>query len=291
MSPSPSTTPAVLSATERQAAIADDLGRSYAKELAAVKADLERSLRRLLIDAKEGSRTATALAVRGLRLRKELRDVLRDAGYDDLADLSTVRGLERMAKAVERTRVAAQVAGFTTRDVARIQALKELARLDLLAQGDDVAIALWRSVVQGLYSKRPIADVLDDLSEVLDKSMAEVGTLYDTTVSIFGRQIELLKSTGDEDEMFLYAGPIDAKTREFCLRHVGRVYTREEIEDLDNGQTGSTFLTGGGYNCRHHWTALSKFSELRELHGTDERVPELRDAVARVRAQRRKKAA
>jgi hypothetical protein len=37
--------------------------------------------------------------------------------------------------------------------------------------------------------------------------------------------------------------------------------------------------------------ALSKFSELRDLHGTDERMPEIQDAVTAAYASRRKKAA
>jgi hypothetical protein len=281
---SPSTTQAVLSATERQAAVADDLGRSYAKELAAVKSDLERELVRLLVDAKKGGRTPIALAARALKLRRELRDMLADAGYDALATASTARGLERMAKAVERTRLAAQVTGFASRDAARIQALKELARLDLLAQGDDVAIAVWRSVVQGVYSQRPIADVLDDLGNVLDKSMAEVGTLYDTTVSVFGRQIEAIKST--DTQLYLFAGPSDKKTRPFCRDHVGKVYTRAELDALDNGQTGSTFLTMGGYNCRHHPVAISRFSELAALHGTGERAPEIQAQLDAIPARK-----
>jgi hypothetical protein len=290
--PSPSTTPAVLSATERQAAVADDLGRSYALELSRVKTDLERELRRLLLKAEQGSRTATAVAARALKLRKELRDILSLAGYDDLADIATVRGLGRMAAAVERTRLAAQVSAFTARDATRIAALKELARLDLLAQGDEAAIAIWRSVVQGVYSQRPVSAILDDLSVAIDKELREAATLYDTTVSIFGRQIEAEKST--DTQLYLYAGPVDGKTREFCLRHVGRVYTRAEIDALDNGQTGSTFLTMGGFNCRHHPAAISRFSELAELHGTGERVPEIAAQRLRAlaqRAARQKKAA
>jgi hypothetical protein len=285
----PSTTQAVLSATERQAQVADDLGRSYARELALVKSDLERELRRLLLRAEHGSWTATALAARALQLRRELREVLARAGYDDLADTAAVRGLERMARAVERTRLAARVAGFTSRDATRIAALKELARLDLLAQGDEVAVAVWRSVVQGLYAQRPVADILDDLSTVLDREARDVATLYDTTVSIFGRRVELLKST--DTQLYIYAGPVDAKTRPFCLEHAGKVYTRAELDALDNGQTGSTFLTMGGYNCRHHPVAISRFSELADLHGTNERAPEVQVQVTTALAQKRRKAA
>jgi hypothetical protein len=281
----------ILSATERQAAVADDLGRSYALELAKVKRDLERELHRLLVEATTGKRTPVALAARALGLRRELRQMLEDAGFDRLAAAGTARGLDRMALAVERTRLAAQVSAFTTRDAARIEALKELARLDLLAQGDEVATAVWRSVVQGVYSQRKPADILDDLAEVLDRSIAEVGNLYDTSVSIFGRQIELLKATGEPGELLLFSGPIDDRTRPFCLQRVGRVYTAAEVDDMDNGQLPNVRLTGGGYQCRHHWVALSKFSELRDLAGTSERMPEVAEQVAAAYARRKKKAA
>jgi hypothetical protein len=272
----------LLTAAEQVAAAADGLGRTFAKELQRVQIDLERELRRLLVDAQAGSRTATALAARGLQLRRQLREVLEAAGYDDLATTATTGGLERMAKAIERMNVAARVAKFTSRDATRIAALKELARLDLLAVGDEVSIALWRSTVQGLYSQRSPNAILDDLAEVLDKELREVRTLYDTTASIYGRQVEALKSSGEPDELFAYLGPADSKVRPFCAKHVGKVYTRAELEALDNGQLPNPFLTGGGWNCRHQAVAISKFSELIDLHGTGERIPEVADQLKHV---------
>jgi hypothetical protein len=273
----------LLTAAEQVAVVADDLGRTFAKELQRVQIDLERELRRLLVDAQAGSRTATALAARGLQLRRQLREVLEAAGYDDLATTATTGGLERMAKAIERMNVAARVAKFTSRDATRIAALKELARLDLLAVGDEVSIALWRSTVQGLYSQRSPNAILDDLAEVLDIEMRHARTLYDTTTSVFGRQVEALKSSGEPDELFAYMGPADSKVRPFCVKHLGKVYSRKEIDALDNGQIPGTFLVGGGYNCRHVWQAISKFSELVDLHGTGERIPEVADQLKHVR--------
>lgn len=269
----------LLSAAEQVAAVADDLGRRFAKELQRVQIDLERELRRLLVDAQAGSRTATALAARGLQLRRQLREVLEAAGYDDLAATATTGSLERMAKAIEKMHLAAKVARFTSRDATRIAALKELARLDLLAVGDEVAISIWRSTVQGLFSLRPPNDILDDLAEVLDIEMRQARTLYDTTVSIYGRQVEALKSSGEPGELYAYMGPADSKVRPFCAKHLGKVYTRAELEALDNGQLPNPFLTGGGYNCRHQAVAISRFSELVDLHGTGERIPEVAEQL------------
>lgn len=276
----------LLSASEALAKAADDLGATFAEELAAVKGDLERELRRLLRDAASGSRTAQTLAGRALALRQQLRDALEAAGYDDLANASTVRGLDRIVRAVEHLRVVAQATRFASQDATRILALKELARLNISAQGEEVSIALWRSLVQGLYSQRSPIDILDDLALALDRELPEIRRLYYTTTSVFGRQVEALKSSGDPDEPYLFVGPVDAKMRPFCARLVGKVRTREQIDALDNGQLPDVFLTGGGWNCRHSFVAISRFSELAEL-GEDERAPEFEAAFAAVRSRLR----
>jgi hypothetical protein len=56
---------------------------------------------------------------------------------------------------------------------------------------------------------------------------------------------------------FIYVGPMDSKTRPFCRRLLGNVYSRDEIDKMDNGQTMNTFATCGGFNCRHKWVAVS----------------------------------
>jgi hypothetical protein len=81
-------------------------------------------------------------------------------------------------------------------------------------------------------------------------------------------------------DVFIYVGPVDERLRPFCRGHVGKVYTRAQIDALDNGQLPNTFLTGGGWNCRHVWHAVSKFSEARELAGTGKRLPEVEAAIA-----------
>jgi hypothetical protein len=83
----------------------------------------------------------------------------------------------------------------------------------------------------------------------------------------------LLKS--NPDDVFAYMGPLDRKTRPFCYERVGKVFTLDEIDTMDNGQLPNTFLTAGGYNCRHRFIAISKFSELRDLVGTSQRMPEV----------------
>jgi hypothetical protein len=83
------------------------------------------------------------------------------------------------------------------------------------------------------------------------------------------------------EDVFAYMGPADVKLRPFCRERVGKVFTREQIEAMDNGQMPNVFLSGGGYNCRHTFIAVSKVSTLRVLVGTDQRVPEIDAALQR----------
>ena len=61
----------------------------------------------------------------------------------------------------------------------------------------------------------------------------------------------------------IYAGGEIKTTRTFCDQHNGKVYNREEIEELgeDNWQgkkdNNNIFIDAGGYNCRHNWDFIS----------------------------------
>ena len=97
------------------------------------------------------------------------------------------------------------------------------------------------------------------------------GTYARTAQMRFSRQI--LKTQAEELDLktFVYIGPVDSKKRPFCLEIVGGAFNRDEIEDLDNGQTGDTFSDGGGYNCRDTWSPVPKelFDQLREPDNED----------------------
>jgi hypothetical protein len=280
----------LLNEAEQLAKVADAIGRTYATELARVLRDMEGELRRLALEALTGSQTSLARAVRASRLRRQIQNALREAGYPQLSESATQQGLDRLLEQVEKLRGAAKLAQFTTTDHARLLALKEMARLDLVGQGEAISHALWRTLSQGLFSQRPIADVLDDLAEAIDVEVTEARTLYDTTVNVFARQVEAMKASGEPDEVFAYLGPIDAKTRPFCYERVGKVFTREQIDAWENGQLPNAFLTGGGYNCRHQPIALSKLSSLRKLVNTDQRMPEVQRRITEIEIGDRKAA-
>jgi len=57
------------------------------------------------------------------------------------------------------------------------------------------------------------------------------------------------------DKYFKYSGP--ATDRPFCSLHIGKTYSLEKIEAMDNGQGLSVLYYRGGYNCRHRWRPVN----------------------------------
>lgn len=61
---------------------------------------------------------------------------------------------------------------------------------------------------------------------------------------------------------FQYYGNSMKDTRDFCRKHTGKTYTREEIydiwesEDWKGKSAGDPFIVRGGYNCRHHFIPI-----------------------------------
>jgi hypothetical protein len=266
-------------ALERAAALAklaDTISARFQRTLAAVLRETERRLDRLMPRAVEGSRTAQIQAGRLSTLRGSLRDVLTAAGFDRLASDAGSEALTPFADRVLIGSVARMGAEFAPNLVTQIATLESMQVQELLLEGDDLARALWQATTRGILNSQPSAVILSDLATVLDDTKPHIETLYDTNVSIFGRQVEALSAGDAPETRFAYLGPVDEKTRDFCLERVGKVFTREEIDAMDNEQLDNVFLTGGGYNCRHVWMEVSRFSELYDLQG---RVPEVQDQL------------
>ena len=239
------------------AAITDRLSSSFVNELKIILRDMDRRLRTLVLEETTG---AALTASRVLVLKRQLRELLRRTGYDLLAFTAVDAGVEAFvasyvgAHGEAARELIASAAG-------RLDAMRMLALQDLLGKGDEVATALWRSVMQATFTGRPVSDILADLDSALDVGEGRIGTLFDTEMSIYGRAVEAVGAEDlPDDQLFRYVGPNDSKTREFCAEWIDKELTRDEIDELDNEQLPDVFLTAGGYNCRHSWIAVERES-------------------------------
>jgi histone H3/H4 len=244
------------------------------------EAELHRVYRRLTVLLRQSLETwgtdetgrmerSTGNLLRVFTLRRQARQLIREAGYDQLALFAVGDPLDELAASIL---TGARSLGPNLADA--LTAWKELRLADLLDLADDAARTIQRVALDGTLGLRPVDRLVLDVSRALDLSQRQARTIYDTAVSVFARQVEQVASTGEPDELFLYVGPVDEVVRPFCRTWIGKVRTRAAVDALDNGQLPDVFVTGGGYNCRHKWARVSELDdELRAIAGTDQRAP------------------
>lgn len=89
---------------------------------------------------------------------------------------------------------------------------------------------------------------------------SQIKTEVETSIATFNRTVTVNKSLELGFELFIYLGPDDSITRDFCHEVLSKdppIYTIEEIRNMDNDQGLPVFSAGGGYNCRHQWRPIS----------------------------------
>lgn len=259
---------------------ADKASAKFERALSQVIKQTERRLVTVITTASQGASDAIIKGHNATRTKAEIREALKKGGFDALVEAATSAVFDQIATTVLMLRSETNTLASSGAMSARVAALRALAAQDLLNLGDQLALALWRATARGIFAESSTKQILADLAQIIDDTEAHIRTFYDTSVSIFGRQVEALQAGNDPDTLFVYLGPDDDKTRPFCHAHVGKVYDRAEIDKMDNGQLDNVFLTGGGYNCRHSWIELAKSSGLVDLHGTGARMPEVAARMA-----------
>jgi inhibitor of KinA sporulation pathway (predicted exonuclease) len=113
---------------------------------------------------------------------------------------------------------------------------------------------------------------LDALASEFLKSVGRNTIQARLKIAEFGRSTQAVNAESAGLDLFLYVGPKDGITRPFCRKLVGKVLSKSQINRLNNGQgAGPVLTTGGGYNCRHSWTPISKgFVQVMDLKQTND---------------------
>jgi hypothetical protein len=264
------------------ASVADSLSARFSRELGRVLSVLERDLLGMVVGVREKNRTVLSRVGRLLTLRREIRKALETSGYQALVTRASLDVVERMAGVVSGSRIASAGAALGAVSPKRVQAVASLLREDLLGLGETLAHQVWRASVLAIYTGQKPAALVSALAKAIERSRAQAQTLFDTQTSIAGRQIVAAEEQAP-DQVFLYVGPVDGVVRPFCLEQLGMVRSRPAIDALDNGQLPNVFLTGGGYNCRHSWMAVSD-PDLVALADTGTRAPGFTERVAVAKA-------
>lgn len=122
--------------------------------------------------------------------------------------------------------------------------------------------------VQSSQAVRELRVELDEYEAQMQAALYRMADrlVYDMAQTVIGRKAGVGSVKERRKDAYLYSGPIDRRCRPFCLRNVGRVWSKGAIDKMDNGQLPNTFVTRGGYNCRHLWRPVD--GELAQLADT-----------------------
>lgn len=104
----------------------------------------------------------------------------------------------------------------------------------------------------------PIDQGLSNLALSLEKSTGTLQTEVRTKISQFGRSVNMIAADTVGIDHYLYTGPRDGITRAFCRPLINKVVSKDQLSKLNNGQGLSVRSSGGGYNCRHSWSPVTK---------------------------------
>lgn len=190
-----------------------------------------------------------------------LQQGLKEAGLDDaLKEL-------RQAYSEELTAINASLGPVVSTKILST-ADKEIvnALIDFDSKKVTNLIAPYVDDIGSVAMRYAIAGETPDIAAILAKSgdliESQVSTEVDTLLSSFSRTVTAKKAEEFGLDLFLYYGPDDKITRDFCSETLEQrdppIYTTAEISALDNGQGLDVLRYGGGYNCRHQWVPITK---------------------------------
>ena len=124
-------------------------------------------------------------------------------------------------------------------------------------------------LIKGIIGETTDNGIFQAIQQQSGLSNKQMATLVRTGLNDYGASVnKIMMDNADESQRFRYIGPIDDKTRPFCIKvwEAGAM-TRKEIKQKfpDNGQGGSTELQRGGYNCRHQFVPIEAEDKTKDF--------------------------
>jgi hypothetical protein len=101
------------------------------------------------------------------------------------------------------------------------------------------------------------SSVISTLSLKMQKAEGRQLTEINTKLSMYGRSVTAAVAESAGIKYYLYTGPLDGLTRDFCKPLVDKVVSNAQMRRLNNRQGLSVKTGGGGYNCRHSWSPVT----------------------------------
>ena len=217
----------------------------------------------------------TAEALEQANVLNNLPDALVEANLEDVAQrLEELFAEELEAIRTEfRTRLNTDVT-YSDVDATLITGLLDSYEQATFATIREVGIDLQAELTRQVITGQTIN--IDDFYDTLSaRTFRNLATEIETATSAMSRAVTARKADQAGLTYYRYFGPKDNVTRPFCeyvlgdvaklpkrvevpVQRASRVYTRDEIDQMSNGQGLDVLTYCGGWNCRHQWRPITE---------------------------------
>jgi hypothetical protein len=228
------------------------------------KLDLRIAVLTSVLKTRSGRLTSDAINLR--RAISMRTAVAREFGvYYDAAE--TVTDYRPVLKDVGKVLKDAGISKAITKgDVSLITAFSDDAFSEMSGVGQQYAAQISERIYTGVVTGDLLEDMTQDISQMLvggtDKAGRPMASHSKTIATTRYMEVDsvILRKKSDEAGItkFKYAGSLIKDSRKWCVDHVNKTYTLEEIDNWESQKwqgkkSGDPFVVRGGWNCRHRW--------------------------------------
>jgi hypothetical protein len=189
------------------------------------------------------------------------REALKEAGYYKLVNKLIDDNFNSLHKGtIQAFEAGGLKAIFTAEDAVSIQAMKSMRRNFFMRLGDDVGLAVKKSLYGHVLADSTLVEMSASIATTLkDSNLAKHATTYARTAVTEFQQETIFMKASDDDAVWVYVGGITKKTRDFCKKVVNKheAMTAKEGHKLAGDKRRR-------WNCTHQVMPISRIQAKRD---------------------------
>ena len=111
-----------------------------------------------------------------------------------------------------------------------------------------------QEVVAGIMNNRTVDEILESVGKKGYGAGVGMKRVINDGMNNYSRSVtRMMMDEAPDNTKYIYVGPVDEKTRPFCLTAIqAGAITMAEINSM-GGEWAASLTDGGGINCRHGW--------------------------------------
>ena len=153
-----------------------------------------------------------------------------------------------------------------------LQALLNQSEQYLSGQVTAMGNIIKQEVVNGILNDKTTNEILEIIGKKGYAADVGIKRIINDGLNNYSRAVSrLMMDEAPENTKYIYIGPADEKTRDFCLSAIqGGQMTLKQIQSMG---WSASLTEGGGINCRHSWEMVS--SDVRSQFYRQEEAEEI----------------